>query len=104
MVNNEKALSGERKEGSMDSIDTFASCFTSFTHPFNSLADLDEDQFKQQAVNSRENKSLLRNQSRIGDLRLSVSQLNNDKKSDRELPPRILDINRNHRGEDLKER
>ena len=83
---NEKNLSGQRNEGSTDSIDTFASCFTSFTHPFNSLADLDEDQFKPDA-NSRknkddlkENKSLIRNQSRIGDLRLSVCQLKENKK------------------------
>ena len=117
IAKNEKALSGERKAGSMDSIDTFASCFT---HPFNSLVDLDEDQFRQDAKKSKddlkENKSIIRGQNRISDLRLPVSQLNEKtktnkvksaeeraKKSERELPL-IVDINRNHRGEEFKAR
>lgn len=116
IAKNEKALSGERKAGSMDSIDTFASCFT---HPFNSLADLDEDQFRQDTRKSKddlkETKSIIRGQNRIGDLRSPASQLNEkakaDKKSaeerakkcERELPL-IVDISKNNRGGELKER
>lgn len=107
MTKNEKAALGERKEGSMDSIDTFASCFT---HPFNSLVDLEEEQFRQDAKRGKddlkENKNLIRGQNRVGDLRLPVSQLKESetktdkmkeeraKKSERELPL-IVDVNRN---------
>lgn len=110
----DKALSGERKAGSMDSIDTFASCFT---HPFNSLADLDEEQFKQDTNSKRskddlkENKSLIRSQNRIGDLRLPVSHLKEGEKiktdkvkeerAKKSELPLIVDI-RNHRGEESK--
>lgn len=113
MIKNDKTLAKERKIGSMDSIDTFVSCFT---HPFNSLVDLEEEQFKQDTKRNRndlkddKNKNLIKSQNKIGDIKTPVNQVNQIKKAEEQTKkldkefPLIVDINKNNEKEEFKMR
>lgn len=96
--NDKKKLSNQLKIGSMDSIETFSSCFT---HPFNSLVDLNEEQFKEYKSNKNDlklNQSFKNlDQSKNKNEEIAKRQ----KSMDRELPL-ISDINRSYRKEEFR--
>ena len=112
MLKSDKIISNERRVGSMDSIDTFSSCFT---HPFNSLVDLDEEQFNQSSDLKKSNelkledkRNLIRNHNKISDInnlpenQLKSIQTKNEERTKKSEVPLIVDLVKNQQISNLE--